>query len=429
MSGVHTHLEEQSSAQQSSFDVPNADLYERQEAELKRLEEDQRKRIESFKEPEVNPEVYKDVEPLLFRGFLTQGVEINDVHFVFKSLNHHEFELIRMHGGSLKNGTPTQRFWDTFLAYGVLMVDGINVLPNRDQHLSTLAKTFADFQSSVKQRIVRHLSEINRRASNAVTLTECYATEKQSRYRWYQSKNMDLTSTAITGISGTSNLGLNWAQLIWRALNQFEDQKEDLEHNWDHAKFIGSCSAGKGISKIYNQDNQRRKQEREDILSRKDELLRHVLFGEPMHSKQLKDGAVWVTARTTEELMNQLDRDLRGEKDWHDHIVQETEARMRKTEEDRQQQMTSLARSRDAEFDGKPLVGGTDMTGLTPVEVQERMVRQKQQEARATSDPSPWLHDEQFERRMARLGIRPPETIRPSIPASAAKQPTFGKGR
>jgi hypothetical protein len=416
----------------TEFDRPaSATPYDRQQAELDQLEKDEEKRVEAPREPEVNPEVYKDVESLLYRGFLTQSAEINDVHFVFKSLNHHEFELIRMSGGHTKNGQPSQRFWDMFLAYGVLMVDGVNVLPNRDHFISVLAKTFGDFHLSVKQRIVRHLSEINRRASNAVTLTECYVTEKQSRYRWFQVQNIDMTSTAMTGIAGTSQLGLNWAQLIWRALNRFEDLREDLEHRWDHAKFIGSCSAGKGVSKIYNQDNQRRKQEREELISRKDELLRHVLLGEPMRPKLLKDGAVWVAARTTEELIKQLDSDLRGEKDWHDIIVEQSEAKIRKGYEDRREELTAMAKAREEEFDGKALVGGTDMTGLTPVEVRERMVRHKQYEAQSDAKRMTWpeLHDEQFERRMARLGIQPPQEVQPSIPASAAKPPTFRKGR
>jgi len=224
---------------------------------------------------------------------------------------------------------------------------------------------------------------------------------------------------------------MNWAQLSWRALNHFEDIKENLEHHWDHAKFIGSCSAGKGISKIYNQDTQRRRQEREEIVSRKDELLRHVLLGEPMRPKLLKDGAVWVAARSTEELINQLDKDLRGEKDWHDLIVEQSEAKIRKGYEDRASELEDLARAREAEFDGKTLVGGTDMSGLTPVEVRERMVRQRHSEAQADASRVvvPELHDEQYERRMARLGISIPQTTQPNIPASAAQPPTFRRGR
>ena len=409
----------------------NSDLYAQQQAELEKLENSDKLRAEAaaFKEPEVNPEVYRDVEPLLFRGFLTQSAEINDVHFVFKSLNHHEFELIRMAGGYTKDGQPSQRFWNMFLAYGVLMVDGVNVLSNREQHIPTIIKTFSDFHLSVKQRIVRHLSEINRRASNAVLLTECYVTERQSRYRWYQIQSLDMTSTALTGIAGTGTLGMNWAQLIWRALNRFEDLKEEVEHYWEHAKFIGSCSAGKGISKVYTHDNQRRKQEREERLSKKDELLRHILLGEPMRPKLLTDGAVWVAAHSTEELIAQLDRDLRGEKDWHDFIVEQSEAKIRKGYEDRRSELESLARAREAEFDGKTLVGGTDMTGLSPVEVRERMVRQRQYEAQADAkrlnNPTPELHDEQFDRRMARLGLQVPETTQPSIGATAQQSPAF----
>src|ERR1700743_2516469 len=73
------------------------------------------------KDPEVNPEVYKDVIPLLMRGFLTQPAEIGDVPFLFKSLNHHEMEMVRLMGGYREDRPASNRFWDTFLAYGVFM--------------------------------------------------------------------------------------------------------------------------------------------------------------------------------------------------------------------------------------------------------------------------------------------------------------------
>ena len=44
--------------------------------------------IEIPKEPEVNPEVYRDVTPLLFHGFVSMPAQIGDAIFVFKSTCH-----------------------------------------------------------------------------------------------------------------------------------------------------------------------------------------------------------------------------------------------------------------------------------------------------------------------------------------------------
>ena len=112
----------------------------------------------NVKPPEVNPEVYRDVVPLLFRGFLTVSAEINEVPFVFKSLNQHEFDMVRFMGSFQSGVEPTSKFWNLFLSYGVFIVDGHNVLLDREASIPKIADTFQDFPSSAKQKIILHLS-------------------------------------------------------------------------------------------------------------------------------------------------------------------------------------------------------------------------------------------------------------------------------
>ena len=367
--------------------------YEAQQEEFRKLqggnpEDDDPPTMDVPKEPEVNPELYRDVESMLFRGFLTQYAEINEIPFVFKTLNHHEHEMIKLMGGYDEKGVPTAKFWSVFLAYSVFMLDGVNVLPERAQWIPKFSKEFNDFQTPVKLKIIRYLSEVNRRAKRAITLTECYALEKYSRYRWFQVAGMDIMSPSLTGIAGTEALGLNWAQLTWRAINRIDDQKDALEQQWEHAKFIGSCSAGKAIQKVYNRDTERRKKEREDQISRKESLLRHVVLGEPMQEAILrKDGVVWVTAQSTEDLVRQLNQDLKGEKDWHDIVVDRHEARVRNAQEEQEQQALDMAKQREKEFEGKTLIGGTiNMEGMTQAEVRDLMIRRQQITAQASKN-------------------------------------------
>jgi len=181
----------------------------------------------------VNPEVYKDVEPMLFRGFLYTSAVINGVLFVFKSLNHNEFERIGLYGGLISNNhAAIRKHYDLFLAYGVYMVDGVNVLRNRDENIQDLVGLFRSLEDSVRSKIIFELSEINRRASRAVLLVEGYMLETASRLRWAQLRGLDLTSTAVTGVDGTALLGMNWGQFTWRALNHFEDEREIAEREW-----------------------------------------------------------------------------------------------------------------------------------------------------------------------------------------------------
>ncbi len=360
------------------------------------------------KEPEVNPEVYKDVEPMLYRGFLTISASINTVYFVFKSLNHHELELLKFSGG-LTATHVTPAFWDTFLAYGVFMIDGVNVLADRDRWLPKISDTFEQLPKDAKSKIIRYVSEVNRRASNAVALTEAYAMELMSRYRWAQLRGVDLTSPAVTGIDGSQRLGLNWAQQLWRALNYFEDRNEEHEREWENAKFIGSCLAGKGISKVYHQDTERRRKEREERLSRKDKILREIVLGETVVAKTHVLPGVAVTApRTVEELADQLEKDLRGDKDWHDRVIEDHERKVRQQYQARQTQLATIAQDNATRFGNRSLVGGGDLQGLTQQEVELLLERRKQLEAQvaARMQVQP---DEKLEAFLDKWGVSGPE--------------------
>lgn len=350
--------------------------------------------------PEINPEIFKDVEPLLYRGFLIQPAEINGVSFVFKNLNHHEFEMLSiLNPGS--NFASVQNFYDLFLAYGVFIVDGINILTDRDKMLHDLKESFHSFPQGMKAKVIRHLSEINRRASQAVLLAEAYTIETRSRLRWTQLKNTDLTATAVTGISGTAALGMNWAQLTWRALNFFEDQRTQAEADWENAKFIASSMAGKGMNRIHAQDRSRRKHEHEEKLERRDQIIRLALLGKD-DSIRTKDGQVVKVARSVEELADQLRKDLSGEKDWHDRVVEAHEARVRQDYEDRNQRVQELAARHAEEADGRTVYGTTEgfRKGLTPQEVSERILRSRQITAQklASQQVFPEMSDDKMDR-------------------------------
>jgi len=350
---------------------------ERYEAQQQQLREQQGLENEGdldlpeIQVPEVNPEIYKDVDPVLFRGFITVGATINDVPFVFKSLNHHEFQWLALTQAATGSSAAVQRYYNTFLAYGVAVADGVNVLRSRDRHLEKLANFFAGLPRVAHQRVIRHLSEINRRANRAVLLVEPYVMEAQSRLRWVQVKGLDLSATAVTGFEGSQMLGLNWGQLTWRALNHIEDLKENAEREWENAKFIASAMAGKGMQKIYNADRRRRQDARREQVERREKILRLALLNEPI-DEQKSEGNV-VVARSVGELTDQLERDLKGEKDWHDRVIENHENRVRADMQRRAQAIQEARQAHIQQFGDRPVIATTDLSGLSKSEVQRRL--------------------------------------------------------
>ena len=328
---------------------------------------------------EVNPKVYRDVEPILFRGFLYVPAEINGVSFVFKSLNSHEFEML----GLFCQGKDKRQIDNIFLAYGVFMVDGVNILPDRENWISEVASVFEGLEEGARRKVIRYISEINRRANRAVRLTEVFSFEGTSRMRWAQCYNLDLTSPAITVVKGTEGLGLNWGQLTWRAVNFFEDRRGTSEQAWENAKFVASSMAGsKGMSKVNAQDKQRREREEKERYTQRDRILREVVLGEAA-STDAKKGAPMKAAQTVEELADQLEKDLKGEKDFHDMVVDAHERRIRDARQQRQQQLQKLRDAHVKQFGDKPVIGGMDsFMGLTPDEVQNRIQERQERTLR-----------------------------------------------
>jgi hypothetical protein len=370
--------------------------YEAEQAKLRRQYDGGGKdelRIDPPKPPELNPELLKDVEPLLFRGFLYLPAEINGVSFVFKSLNHHEYERINLLA-SLDSHHP--KFYNLFLAYGVLMVDGVNILPERDQWIPEVSAMFQGLDEMARRKVIRYLSEINRRASRAVVLTEAYCMEPRSRLRWSQYRELDLTSPAVTGFSGTQHVGMNWAQLTWRAVNYYEDLHTTAEREWENAKFIAGAFAGsKGLSSVNAQDKQRREKEQNERIARRDEIVRTAVFGQSKQEGPIK-GVPMKVARSVEELADQLEKDLKGEKDWHDQVVEEHERKAQQAYEDRMSQLQEFREAHVERYGDKPIIGGTDvLEGLTQEDVQRRM-RKRQQATieRLSSTQSPQAYPE-----------------------------------
>ncbi len=346
------------------------------------------------KEPEVDPRLYRDVDPILFRGFLPLRAKIGETLFVFKSLNHHEFAYL----GWLHEDRG-EGFYLDFLAMSVFMVGGRNILKERDNAREALRGFFQEMPPPARTRVVQNLAEVNRKANNAIRLVEAFAMEPVSRLRWAQTKGLDLLSPSLTGVEGTQALGLNWGQLLWRSLNHFQDLREEMERQWEHAKFIGGCFAGKGIKRVHTADHQRRKEEIETRIARKETILREVVLMEkdPQVHK-LRDGKRVRIAQTTEELAKQLEQDLKGEEDFHDRIVRAAEE---------YQEQVRLSRARDLEAlveEGRkkaqvPLTSKTDLAGLSPQELADRLSRRRAVEAQEASSmvvrPMPLTEEEE----------------------------------
>lgn len=316
----------------------------------------------------INEEIWKDLEEYIFTGFLSSHAVLLKRDFVFKTLNHQEIRNI-LH---LKRSADVDgSFKAAFIAYSLYVAMGRNVLHKRPDHIDKLIELVSKIPAIFQDKIVDNLNFLNKRANRLHPLVEIYVHEPRSRYRWLYMKKFPIHSTESTGIPGTVDLGMNYCQQTWVAMNEVLDKREDIEVSWNHAKFIGSCFAGKGMISIDEQDKARKNREQQELDERRMQIIRDYIQatdGKEIVSNEgtvsLPDGRRAVVegrfkAETAEELAEQLSAALSGEKDWHDKVVEEHFHRARLEQEALAKQSRQIAAASRPTATGQSVAGGS----------------------------------------------------------------------
>ncbi len=282
----------------------------------------------------VSDDVWKEFEDFLFTGFLTATSIVKKHHFVFKTINQNEIKLISyakpVRSSKFESDTS---FRIRLIAHSVFMINGVNVLYERPNHIDKIIRIIGTLSPVEQNRIIDNLSYLNERSNRLFPLTEVYTYENRSRFKWLHIIGSPINSHLNTGVPGTDHLGLTSTQQMWVSLNHIVDTKEEVERDWANAKFVGSCMAGgKAIKSIDEKDKGRINKEKQE----REELKMKVLYrylnkidkeGEEYESKiYLPDGRLATVvnkfkAETAEELAEQLSSALSGEKDYHDMVM------------------------------------------------------------------------------------------------------------
>lgn len=353
---------------------------------------------------QVDDSVWEELEKFIFTGFLVSPATVQNQSFVFKTLNHHELRNIQFMKPA--RGIPEERsnFRSSFIAHSVFMIDGNNALYERPRHINRLIRAISKIPAKLQDQIVENLGALNEKTQLLLPLVEAYAYENRSRYRWMQIKGQPIHSPLSTGIPGTDQIGMNTCQQTWVAMNHIVDRHDEIERDWQNAKFIGSCFAGKGIRSLEEKDKNRREKERTE----REDLKMKVLYiylnrkvGKEVKDEEpvpitLPDGRLAhvvkrFRAETAQELAQQLSSALSGEMDYHDMVIAAKEKQIRaRSEEIEAQQKKFLSRP--------PLYpeiagGGSRIIG-SRAEAEAQLARMKAlqaeqiQQARRTASPN-----------------------------------------
>lgn len=312
--------------------------------------------------------LYGDVENLLYKGFLTSPVTLMGVNLTLRSLNPGDTFLVsnRMGRGF------SYRNWQAWtLAQSVWMVEGTSVLGS-PAAAERLYRMFSGLPSKILGEVYRVVRGLARRVSRALDKVEAYCYEPYSRMAWRMCGRQSPARDEFTGVPGTSQLGMNHVQQMWVAFNMTEDNRDEYLQAWAAAKLVASATSPKGIKRLNAEDDrlQEREQDRRRDVIRT--VVHTVLYGKDYDpdagtmvitvGDQTFEVDRVVTAKSKDQLVDQYQRWVEGEKDFHDLVVDTYKHRIRTRFEEEKQEREALLRREfedPMQDEPQPLVGYT----------------------------------------------------------------------
>lgn len=307
--------------------------------------------------------LYKDVEDLIQYGYLTANVDVNGCNLAMRSICLGDPRLFMARVG-ISSDERTWREW--VVASTVWMVEGydLNHVPNAAVEVR---RSLQETPSYAVEKLYSLFTQLYARLTRAIEATEAFCYEDYSRTLWRMTNR---------GQGKT----VNAVQHVWTAFNIAEDEKELWDREWIAARFIASAHNPKGVKKIAQRDEMNQNLEKE--------RRQHVvasLYKKITNQSLVEDenGNVYITARSKEELEDEMQRWLKGEKDWHDQVIDAYKDAIRQQHENqRAQHEARMGGLQEANEEG--VVGGVTAAGLTPEQLQE-FLAQKGQGAKTTS--------------------------------------------
>jgi hypothetical protein len=210
---------------------------------------------------------------------------------------------------------------------------------------------------------------------------------------------------------------------VWRSFNLAEDTRQADFAQWEHTRMFVSSMSSKGAKHLLNEEKKLKQREQDRRNGVIEETVTRVLSG----SQSVEGSAVTVTldgetfevprimaARSADELMTEMERAAKGEKDYHDKVVERYKEGIRsrvETERSRRQEAydTALALAQEetqASSSPNQALPPVSLVGYTPDQLRQLNLNTTFTPRRQTADTSHGarLHDRYLQSAAPKVG-------------------------
>lgn len=315
-----------------------------------------------LRESEDRRFLYKDVVELIQRGFLSQAVYVDDNLIVLRTLTSSETQDL------LLRGTYSSEYdWMRLhIAASLYMINGFAVEPQfGGNHIHYVHQEWTRHLLRPQVDVLyAYVAGLRNRMDRAIRITDAYCHEGYSRSLWR--------------MTGKSLTGENVIQRLWIAYNQAEDGYDLDLRQWAHTRAVVGSMTSKG-AKSLAESEKRWEQRRKDRAQRTiEETVNWIISGDLEDQKPIiitMNGQTYEVpkvhgSQTVKEMEDEMMRAVRGEKDFHDVIVdQYKEYHRNRIAEARRKRQEALEKVWGTGEAG--LQGETRFVGYTPEQLAE----------------------------------------------------------
>ena len=286
-------------------------------------------------------EAYSYLHEILSEGFITLGIRYKDFNIVLKSLTDKEILYLKKKNNTLLySAIPIM----DKLCYSTYFIDGINCLLEREFSINSISEYYSNVSPLLLNRVKDKVEELLDIFLQCSVFLEGFCYTESSRALWRLMRDSTLRGGEAARLSGSIIVD-RWAQT-----NILLDREESDALNTELAVFVASAFNPKGVKSASSA-----------IKSKRDELAKERLeISEFGYSKRRIDAKVapggWSKPLVTnEDLVRELNKNLKGVKDRHDLFIDNWIKKKAEIAEEKRRDREAAALRFRKDFDEKSL--------------------------------------------------------------------------
>lgn len=257
-------------------------------------------------------EAYNHLKEIVTKGYITLGISYKGFNIVLKSLTTSELDYLK-----IKNNV---RQFDDIpildrLIYSTHFLNGVNFINKRKGEHEDLGELLSQLPVNFLRKIAQISDDLFIKFIESSEFLEGFCYTSDSSVLW---KVFRASRYRNSGYGGSLDIIDNSVRDRWVMVNEHLEEEKEEELRMGHALFIASAFNPKGIKSASNSI----KAKKEEKEKEREDLAKHG-FSKRRVAENSKGDKWSKPLITSEDLVRELGRALRGEKDKHDLFIDE----------------------------------------------------------------------------------------------------------